>query len=253
VEHPEGEGRGGVGSFPGRPKTLITPALFSQPPPVRREKRGRFSQSSRPVACRIRPRGVDEPARSSQHLLRPSGPVAGGAVGLPAPRWFKLSKSLCYPSRRDLPADGIGIIHPAQRKKSTLKTTESRKTSTVGFRPRPRTKSVGSRRDRPCRGRVRRGSGGGFTWRREDSPQGRTDFPRGRTDSPQGKLDLPQGEVSSPQGKLDSPQGEIDSPQGKLDFPPGELDLPQGEIDSPEGRKDRPRGEPGFQERPDSG
>jgi hypothetical protein len=55
-------------------------------------------------------------ARSSPHLLRSSGPMAGGAVGLPAPRRIQLSKSL-HPGRRDL-LTGRGRDHtPGATKK----------------------------------------------------------------------------------------------------------------------------------------
>ena len=64
--------------------------------------------------------GTRRPARSSQQRLRSSGPLAGGAVGLPAPRRIQLSKNLPTPSGEIFSPQGSGIIHPSTEESSTI-------------------------------------------------------------------------------------------------------------------------------------
>ena len=157
------------------------------------------------MACRVRPTGVDGPLDRPRDR-RTLG--AGGAVGHPALRRFKFSKSLCFPLDRETSSpNGSGIIHQSQQKKVIPSEQIARKFWQAVSASGSRTRSAGSGRGRPGRREDRRGSAEDLPRQREVLPQGRTDFPRGRMDSPQGKL-------SSPQGKLDFPQGQMDSPQG---------------------------------------
>ncbi len=161
--------------------------------------------------------GPRRSARSSQHLLRPGGPRAGGAVGLPAPPAGFSCQRACTPAPETCSPAGAWIIHHRTRKKASLKIW-SRQNSPRRF-------------PRPCRGRIclalpenyRPGFGG-------DRPRARGGLTRGG-----GPID-PGGNPIHPGGNSIHPAGWASSPRGETGFTPGVKSiLPQGQTVFPPG------------------